>query len=226
MAGRHEMKYALNEIEAVYFEKKLERLLDKDEHCRERNYHITSLYFDTWNNQAYKEKEDGDAVRHKYRIRFYNDSPAIIKLERKSKIDSLTVKDSASLTSEEVRWIIEGEYGFLLKKDETIYRHFYVALRQHLLRPKVLIRYERKAFIHKIGDMRVTFDRQLQESRDFRKLFQEPVLYRGVPGSPAVILEVKFNHVLPAFMKGIVQTAHTISTANSKYVLSRAPYIY
>ncbi|NLM63605.1 MAG: hypothetical protein GX190_04765 [Mollicutes bacterium] len=42
-------------------------------------------------NTAIKEKINGERVRHKFRIRYYNNDTSFLKLERKSKTDKCKV---------------------------------------------------------------------------------------------------------------------------------------
>ena len=59
-----------------------------DKHARAGGYTIRSLYFDDYCNSAYEEKDAGILMRKKYRVRIYNGSDKVIKLERKKKSGS------------------------------------------------------------------------------------------------------------------------------------------
>ncbi len=65
-------------------------------------------------NSAYEEKEAGVLLRKKYRIRIYDNSDRIIKLERKKKYGSWIYKEDAALTRAEFEKILAGDYEFLL----------------------------------------------------------------------------------------------------------------
>ena len=79
---RHEQKYFINEMQYHLLSSALDRVLWRDPNGDENNeYHIRSLYFDTVFNDAYFDKIDGDQNRDKYRIRIYNLSDRVIKLE-------------------------------------------------------------------------------------------------------------------------------------------------
>lgn len=83
---RHEQKYYISPGDAQYLSLLLRRTMQTDPHANARNeYHIRSLYFDDCFNSAMSDKLDGVMHRHKYRIRIYNFSDKIIRLERKSK---------------------------------------------------------------------------------------------------------------------------------------------
>ena len=100
-----------------------------------QKYIITSVYFDDYKNTAYKQKVNGDPVRYKYRIRFYNNDTTFLKLEKKSKIHQMTQKLSAKITANEVEEIYNGNYEFLKDKQEDIFKDFYIKLSHGLIKP-------------------------------------------------------------------------------------------
>ena len=85
-AQRHEQKYFISQGDACYLSHLLRHTMQPDRHADGRGeYHIRSLYFDDCFNSAMSDKLDGVMNRHKYRIRIYNFSDRVIRLERKSK---------------------------------------------------------------------------------------------------------------------------------------------
>ena len=95
---RHELKYLISYGQKADLNLRLAPLLEQDSHARGGCYMIRSLYFDDYWNTAYQEKVDGVLMRKKYRIRIYDYSDRVIKLERKRKRDSWIYKEDASLT--------------------------------------------------------------------------------------------------------------------------------
>ena len=96
---RHEQKYYISPGDAQYLSLLLRRTMQTDPHANARNeYHIRSLYFDDCFNSAMSDKLDGVMHRHKYRIRIYNFSDKIIRLERKSKRGDYISKLSCSIS--------------------------------------------------------------------------------------------------------------------------------
>ena len=82
---RHEFKYYINYFEYEVLHRKLGAILKHDRFANENgDYHIRSLYFDDSKNTALFEKQSGILQRKKYRIRIYNLSDSVIKLEKKS----------------------------------------------------------------------------------------------------------------------------------------------
>ena len=100
---RHELKYRISYGEKAVLELRLAPLLQRDAHAGPGGYLIRSLYFDDCWNSAYAEKDAGILARKKYRIRIYNGSDAVIRLERKKK---LLVYDPAmhDYTAEPPQW--------------------------------------------------------------------------------------------------------------------------
>lgn len=80
---RHELKYLINEGEHSALACRMAPVFKLDKHARAGGYTIRSLYFDDYCNSAYEEKDVGILMRKKYRVRIYNGSDKVIKLERK-----------------------------------------------------------------------------------------------------------------------------------------------
>ena len=95
---RHELKFFINEMQYYVLSGILDHVLQRDPNGDEYNeYHIRSLYFDTVYNTALLDKMDGVPNRDKYRIRIYNFSDRVIKMECKTKVGSLISKRSISI---------------------------------------------------------------------------------------------------------------------------------
>ncbi|MCE5168931.1 VTC domain-containing protein [Paenibacillus profundus] len=94
-------------------------LLDQNS-VDEHGYHIRSLYFDNIYESALHDKVDGILNRRKYRIRIYNKSDAVIKLERKSKWNEYVAKESAPMTRSEFERLYRGDAEFLREADSEL----------------------------------------------------------------------------------------------------------
>lgn len=100
---RHELKYLISYGQKADLNLRLAPLLEQDSHARGGCYMIRSLYFDDYWNTAYQEKVDGVLMRKKYRIRIYDYSDRVIKLERKRKSDSWIYKEGRAAHARAVR---------------------------------------------------------------------------------------------------------------------------
>jgi len=144
---RHELKYYINYKEYIGLQKRLSRILQTDRHSDENgNYHIRSLYFDDVFNSALYEKNYGIFRRQKFRIRIYNKSSSVIKMERKRKYDKYICKESASLTPAEYQKILDGDIDFLAGSTNEVITDFLVKTKTKLLKPKVIVDYIREAY--------------------------------------------------------------------------------
>lgn len=205
-AMRHEIKYMISFNQYLVFRNKLEKVLKYDPVSHGLPYTITSLYYDDTFESALKEKLDGEAVRHKYRLRYYNNAVDMLKLECKSKVNQMTLKHSECYK----------ESSDL----KSIFQHLVNAKK---IKPKSLVRYERVAFIHPVGKLRVTFDLNVRGVVNEPFLEQDESCYQPLLASDEVIMEVKFNGVIPSFLWGMLQSDQYMALSSSKYVYSRLP---
>ena len=82
---RHEVKHEINYSDMLDIRRRLSAIARRDEHAKEGKYHIRSLYFDTPEDTALREKLLGVSKREKYRIRCYDGDTSFIRLEKKTK---------------------------------------------------------------------------------------------------------------------------------------------
>ena len=79
---RHEWKHQISPPEDLVLSGRLRRLFPHDRHAgADGSYRVTSLYLDTPYDAALREKLDGVDRREKFRLRYYGDDPAWLKLE-------------------------------------------------------------------------------------------------------------------------------------------------
>lgn len=218
---RHELKYLLNKTDHLVIENKLNHLLKRDYYSKEEPYLITSIYFDDLFNKALYQKLDGESYRYKYRIRYYNNNLKFFKLEKKSKIDQITSKTSVILTYSEVQAILDCDFKFLLNKENNLCKEFYIELSRGTLKPKVIVKYQRMAFVHPISDLRITFDTRIRSSFSTNDYLSEKQLFTENLESENIVMEVKSNGDIPTYLKSVLQLGKSTQTSMSKYVYSR-----
>ena len=221
MTFRHELKYFITPGDAVILKQRLRTLLHQDKNVDDKGvYKIRSLYFDDYRNSAYEEKMMGIASRKKYRIRVYNDNDKVIRLERKLKQGNVIAKQSALLTREEVEMIIHGQYQSLLKNPQQLCREFYYECTSNLMRPKVIVDYEREPYVYAPGDVRITFDRDVRAALLRHDIFDAHLPAFNVLDPGRVILEVKYTELLPSLIKEMLPQRTSQMLAISKYVMA------
>jgi len=221
---RHELKYIISEGEHKLLATRLKACLKQDYYASRNGgeYLIRSLYFDDPFDSAVAEKTDGVGSRDKFRIRIYNLSDSVIKLERKHKEGQYIKKDSVSLTREECDAIICGNLGCLLAKPEPFAKQVYGIFKSNYIRPKVIVDYVREPYVFPGEDVRITFDKNVRTAMRSTDLFNPNlVTYPVWDLRNCMILEVKFNESLPLYVQELLTVGSAEHTAASKYVYCR-----
>lgn len=218
---RHEYKHRINYEDYLVIKSRLKALAASDSHAgTDGRYLIHSLYFDNFSDKALREKLDGIDRREKFRIRYYNNDTDYIRLEKKSKIHGLCDKQSAPLTREEAMRICNGDIAFLHSSDRPLLQELYVKMQYQLLKPRVIVDYEREPFVYAPGNVRITFDSNIRTGLYHNKLFEGD--YETVPAEPGcIILEVKYDAFLPEIMEKAVRVPGRQASAFSKYAACR-----
>lgn len=219
---RHELKHYINMSDYMAIKNRLTQIMRLDKNANQNNeYKIRSLYFDNLNDKALMEKINGINRREKFRIRFYNDDYSFIKLEKKSKINGLCGKDSAKITKEQCKKIIEGDIEFLKHSNTPLFVELYAKMKGDLLKPKTIVDYTREAYIYPTGNVRITFDKDIRTGVYSRNIFDANVPTISSIDNTFVVLEVKYDEFLPEIIQHIIQTNDRRVTAISKYAASR-----
>lgn len=217
---RHELKYLINKPEWALLVSRLPAVVQRDKHAGENGeYMIRSLYFDDYWNTAYEEKEAGVLTRHKYRIRVYNCSDSRILLERKNKYGQYIWKQSAPITHRQLDEILAGNYEVLLEGNIPLLQEFYYECVSRIMRPRVIVDYDREPYVQDAGEVRITFDKHVRAGYGEFQLF-DPNLptVETLPGDK-MIMEVKFTEFLPKNIRSLLPPRSAEMSAVSKYVL-------
>lgn len=221
---RHELKFFISEAQYTLLSGMLRHVLQRDPNGDENNeYHIRSLYFDTVFDDALMDKLNGVEHRDKYRIRIYNFSDEQIKLECKTKVGSLISKRSVSIPRELCEQIIAKDPTGLERTRSGLLADVYREMTVHLLHPVVLVDYVREAWLHPAEEVRITFDKQLRTGLYSTDLFNPQVPTIPPFDNGEMILEVKYNRVLPPYIRNIICMCcpGAVQSAISKYTWCR-----
>ncbi len=220
MQYRHEWKHQLAYIDLLCIRERLRAVAEPDPHAADGKYHIHSLYFDTLNDKALREKLDGVNMREKFRIRYYNGDTSVIHLEKKSKLNGLGTKFSAELSREEAQKIVDGELGWMMDSGRPLVQELYSKMIYQGIRPKTIVDYTREPYIYRPGNVRVTFDYDIRTGLGCTD-FLNPDCPTIPAGDPVILLEVKWDNYLPSIIKDCVQTPGRRAEAFSKYAQCR-----
>lgn len=217
---RHEIKYTIDPLNDWIVSHRLRKLFKHDKNADSHgNYRVSSLYFDTPNDSALRQKIDGVDRREKFRIRYYNSDLSFIRLEKKIKINGLCSKYSARISAEETERLIKGDIRFLLESDEPLFIELYSKIQGRLLRPMTIVTYDREAFLYEPGNVRITIDRNLRTG--MRSIdFLNHDLYHADVSEQLPVLEIKYDEFLPEIVRMAVNINQK-ATAYSKYAVCR-----
>ena len=217
---RHEWKYEISCGDFFVLRQRLSAVAERDCHALGGVYRVRSLYFDNIRDKVLREKLDGVNRREKFRIRYYNDDTSWIRLEKKSKVNGLCLKDSERITKEQVQMILDGECGWMAGSSLPLLEEFYTKITGQGLRPRIIVDYLREPFVFGPGEVRVTLDYQIRlgmEPGDFLN----PSGVTVPAGEAPVILEVKWNEFLPDIIRDALQIPGRRAGAFSKYAACR-----
>lgn len=222
---RHELKFFISPIQYQVLSRTLKATLNPDPNGDENNqYHIRSLYFDTVFDDALMDRIGGTANRDKYRIRIYNFSDKMIRLECKSKFRDLISKRSVRISRDLAEQLIAGDPTGLENTRSGLMSDMYREMRTKLLHPVVIVDYLREAYLHPVEEVRITFDMQLRSGVGSKDLFNPHVPTVAPFDHDEIILEVKYNECLPPYIANILTYAlrdGACRSAISKYVWCR-----
>jgi len=223
MEYRNELKYIVTEHELDILYYRLRNIMKLDLNSKENNtYNIRSIYFDDYYNTYFHENESGINERLKIRIRIYNKSDSIIKLEIKHKKNSMTRKESVTISKEICEKLINGKnLSYEECKNNKILNKIYIEQRLKLLKPKIIVEYDRTAFVSKLGNVRITFDKNIRTSRKLERFFENNIYAHPINELNTHVLEVKYDEFIPQYILDILELNTLRQTSYSKYYLSR-----
>lgn len=220
MDFRHEWKHEINYSDMIILRQRLKAVMKPDKNAVDGKYFIRSLYFDNISDKALREKIDGVNCREKFRIRYYNNDTSLIHLEKKSKINGLGNKKSASLSAEEAQKIVDGDFDWMIDCDRPLVQELYSKMMSQGLRPKTIVDYIREPFVFSAGNVRVTLDYDIRTGL-YCTDFLNPDCITIPAGNAPIILEVKWDEFLPSVIRDIVQLENRRTAAFSKYAVCR-----
>lgn len=211
---RYEHKYMISKNSYFTLKQKLKFVMKKDINTlNDIGYNIRSQYYDTIENESLFNKTVGIQKRSRYRIRTYNKDKSLIKLEKKTRANNISHKYFEKIDMKLYKGIYENS---IIDTNSLFVRSFLTEKRYKLLRPVISIDYEREAFNLIISNLRVTFDKNLRFSYPKYDMFIDHISY-PVIDKDVVILEIKFDRMIPDYIKDILSTEHAEKISISKY---------
>lgn len=217
---RHEYKYLISRTDAELLRRRLPHVMKPDPHAgASGQYTIRSLYFDDPAFDAFYEKVSGVDNRTKYRIRCYNYSSQVFRLEKKEKKGDLTRKTGQFITPRDVRFLQRPASGHCPDTPEGLAEELRLLMGCKGLRPVVLVDYDRTPFVCGSGNTRITLDENLRTVPFHTDIFrwESNMIPLLEPGQ--VILEVKFDDFLPGHLSSCLGDIPKAPMAISKFAM-------
>ncbi len=226
--GRHELKFLVSYAEYLTLKSRFHAVLDYDRNAGKDGYFIRSIYFDDVNESAYYDKTAGLCDRVKYRLRAYNNNPDYIVLECKKKHNKFVNKNSAVITPDICRSLIESDFSMIENRDEPVCREIIMAYRDSGIKASVTVDYHREAYVYPVSNLRVTFDKELHAAgmSGFNMFYEDgnPEITLPVYLNNSVIVEVKYDDYLPEYIRNMLPSFMGVPLPISKYCLCKNLY--
>ncbi|HCC03381.1 MAG TPA: molecular chaperone [Clostridiales bacterium] len=185
-------------------------------------YLIHSLYFDDYKDISIYTTNSGLSERFKWRIRYYGDDLNYIILEKKEKLESRCHKKSCKITIDEYNKIVSGDLTDLIfETEKKLIKELAIDMLIHNYIPKVIIDYERIAYVEEITNVRITLDMKISASYELEKFLDGDYQNFYVLPSGLNVLEVKFDEILPSHIRNIVESYSFKQSSFSKYYYGR-----
>ncbi len=221
---RSELKFYLSRTEYECVKRVVAAMMTRDKNQKsEDGYFIRSLYFDDLSNRAITEKLAGVDRRDKYRLRIYEFDQDWVKLERKSKFDDYVSKDTGLISRRDAQALVDGDRSVLLDYDNPALTSIYADMARAHFRPVCVVDYIRDAYLLDFNNVRLTFDKHLRRNQQNFDLFDGDMVTQPIMRDEIVVLEIKYNHFLPEWIKTMLNLEVFQRSAISKYVMSRLP---
>lgn len=216
---RFELKYRLTYQQYHGVRNALAPYMEADAYSSTGLYLVRSLYFDTFNYQAYHEKMGGDFGRIKLRLRTYAPTPEgnpPIRVELKTRRGEAMEKFSTFVsTADGLQFLDTWHWPDL--QGSPVLTEFERLLHLRHLRPKILVQYRREGLQCRDRDsLRITFDHGVQSASAVSLFPREEIFFRHQsPG--IVVFEIKCRLQRPAWLTHIIKKHSLKYLANSKY---------
>jgi len=224
---RYEIKYLVDHHKAIEFEKRIAEYMYPDPNMSEdegrRGYYNHSIYFDNPRNRFYLEKHEGNLERIKPRIRGYRPHigvpPSSFFLELKNRADRVVHKERSAINFDLVRKCLrQGVLDYsIFDSNDLVQNKFYYLWKRFNLTPVVAVNYHRRAFFsNRYPGLRITFDSDLQASRNF-SFENKRVAYRYVLSPQQQVIEIKYNKFIPRALLLDIQKFEIQQSTYSKF---------
>lgn len=126
------------------------------------------------------------------------------------------------MKKEDAKRLIAGDYTVLLSYPEEFATECFYMLHQYCYRPKAVISYQRKAFVAKENEIRITFDHNIRGTEANFDIFSRDLPENMLLDPYLVVMEVKYNGFLLSYIKDMINQVNASELSVSKYCLGRS----
>lgn len=214
---RQELKYFIDNHIVDNLIPDLENFMQRDRFSINGPYEIHSVYYDTYDWQAFYSKMDGNERRQKFRIRSYIADPKSdqnVFVEVKEKNGNTVNKRRTPVFYADVKHLVRGE---VIEKESPVVDEWRYAVLRNALKPKLLNSYTRMAYSSEhFPGLRVTIDQDLRYAMTDRLEFNIPTHVAFWANQKSVV-EIKFDRYVPQFVLDLVRRYNLTQTPVSKY---------
>ena len=219
---RNEWKYICDDRELDLIRCKLSSILKMDCHSDDDGiYVVHNIYFDDYYDNCARKTESGDYKRFKWRIRYYGNDTSHIRLELKEKLYGRCHKESCLITLDEYKSILAADTSIVWTTDKMLLKRFCIDMMNKCFRPKMIVEYEREAYVDEALNIRVTFDKNISISYEINKFLTMDYIRMPIQEVGSYVLEVKFDDIMPSYIKQILDSDAKTQVAFSKYYNGR-----
>jgi len=219
---RREEKYVLKLEEALQYAERFSQILMADKFSQSGSYTVRSLYFDTVDDKDFFDKITEQNCRRKIRLRIYSPYDTKAKLELKQKENIYQKKRSLTISKEHALALIAGDFSVLLTYPDNFAAEMYAIMTTECYRPKTIIEYQRRAFMSKENNIRLTFDLNIVTTESCFDLFSDNLSMHPVFDLNNAIFEVKYDKFMLGYISDIIGCINRRNVSSSKYCMGRS----
>ncbi len=214
---RKEIKFELNREEYYNIKKIIDKMANENQTImKKEEYSVKTVYFENIYNSIMQGNIDGNPNREKYRIRMYNNNLNDLFLEKKIKRENGIFKYREKITKTDVTKIYEDKIDDFINQTE-LKRDFYINVKTKLLKPKIIVYYDRVAFEHHLTNCRITLDSNVSKNNVINDFFKEN---KKTSNIYKFILEVKYEEFIPKYIWELLKI-NMQRQKSSKYLTMR-----
>lgn len=222
---RNEWKHSMDRTDYITIRSRLAAIADQSMYAGlGGSYRVRSLAFVDLGEEKRVDLLSSIGRKETFRIRYYNENADYIRMEKKTRVGGKTNKQSAVLTEEECRSILDGDTNWMAHSEEPLFIEFYEKQRRGELAAQTVADYQREAFVYRPCNVRITMDSSLKTGIPpelFLELGENPGT--GMQGEKeAVIMKVKYDCFMPEIIRSAIKVSEKRPTSFSRYEVRHA----